>query len=324
VTDTTETTLEKPASSTPAAATEAAPVDSSAAEPAKAAPLATDTAQVSQEPAKDTPAPEAVADWITAAARGDEKRLERLKRFTDPGALMDSYLNAEAQLSKRGVSLPGEKATPEEIAAFHKQVGVPEKPEDYKVAPKLPEGFEFNELDKGVVSSITQKMHARGGLAAHPQMVQLMQEVYAEASEEAQAQLVARATEIHNETQAALEKEWGPDKARNLGFAKSVVDRFTSGEPEEVRDLLQTPLMNGAKLGDHPVFIRMLAKLGREFGDDPLLSELGSTGDTTATLEAEKAAILKLRADGKFGEYDGKAARLNQINDALARQARKK
>lgn len=321
MTDTTDTVIEKPAPA-PAAASEAAPTPPVPEAAKDTAPIA-DPAQVPA--AEEKPAAPELPDWITAAARGDEKRLERLKRFTDPGALLDSYLNAEAQISKRGVALPSEKATPEEIAAFNKQVGVPEKPEDYKVTPKLPEGFKFEPVDEAIVSSITQKMHARGGIAAHPQTVQLMMEVYAEATEEATSQMIAKATELHNETQAALDKEWGAEKPRNLGFAKSVIDRFTSGEPEDVRDLLQLPLMNGAKLGDHPTFVRMMAKIGREFGDDPLFAELGgATSDTVSTLEAEKASILKLRADGKFAEYDAKAPRLNQINDALQRQARKK
>jgi hypothetical protein len=40
------------------------------------------------------------------------------------------------------VKVPGEGATPEEIAAFHKGLGVPEKPEDYDFTP--PEGADWN------------------------------------------------------------------------------------------------------------------------------------------------------------------------------------
>ena len=44
------------------------------------------------------------------------------------------------------VRIPGEQATPEEWAAFHKAIGVPEKPEDYGLQPpaKLPEGVQHD------------------------------------------------------------------------------------------------------------------------------------------------------------------------------------
>lgn len=310
-------TLEKPApgveTPAPAAASDASPTPTD---------KAADPAQVSPEPEKTEP--EALPEWMETAARGDEKRLERLKRLGDPAALLDSYLSLEAQMSKKGITLPGEKATPDELKAFAKMTGIPETPDGYKIKPNLPEGFQFSELDKGIVDNITKDLHARGGILAHPSVIQAVHELYAKSNEEAQAQLVATAAEIHNQTQAELDKEWGADKARNLTFAKSAIERYTSGEPDEVRELLQLPLMNGAKLGDFLPFTRMMAKIGREFGDDPLFAEIGANGsDGVAALEQEKAAIMKLRTDGKYAEYDAKANRLNQINDALARQSRK-
>lgn len=274
----------------------------------------------------ETKTDDELPEWIKAAGRDDPKRIERLKRMTDPGALLDSYLSLEAQMSKRGVTLPGEKATEDELKAFAKQAGVPEKPEDYKIKPNLPEGYEYNDQDKEILGKVTADFHKRGGILAHPQVIQAVHEAYAAAENEAQAMLVARATELHTETQAALDKEYGAEKGRNLAFGKSFVERFADpNDPDEVKDLFQLPLMNGAKLGDYLPFVRMMARAGREFGDDPLFAEIGgASSDTISTLEAEKAAIMKLHTDGNFREYDAKQDRLAIINDALARQARKK
>lgn len=322
MTDTTDTVLEKPAPGAEPAAADPKP-EASPSPQGGGTDAAADPAQA---PKADDPKPDALPEWIERAGRGDDKRIERLKRIgDDPAALLDSYLSLEAQMSKRGIALPGEKATAEELADFAKKVGIPEKPEDYKITPKLPEGFKFEETDQKIVSDITAKLHARGGILAHPQVIQAMQEVYAESNIEAQAQLVARATEIHEETQAIFDKEWGADKGRNFAFAKGLIDRFDTPEDgEEVSELLQLPLMNGAKLGDYPRFVRLMAKIGREFGDDPLFGEIGANGsDGIASLKQEKEAILKLRADGKFKEYDAQQGRLDQINDAIARQERK-
>lgn len=61
------------------------------------------------------------------------------KGFTDPGAMVKSYRSLEGRLGK-GVEIPGEGATAEQIATFNKAIGVPETIEGY--ALNVPEGWE--------------------------------------------------------------------------------------------------------------------------------------------------------------------------------------
>jgi len=50
----------------------------------------------------------------------------------DPESFFKFVDNLDATIGKKGVILPGEKATPEEITAFHSAIGVPPKAEDYE------------------------------------------------------------------------------------------------------------------------------------------------------------------------------------------------
>lgn len=58
-----------------------------------------------------------------------------------------SYHSAQGLIGKKGLQVPGDNATPEQIAEFHKALGVPEKPEDYKF--NLPEGYKADEVRIG-------------------------------------------------------------------------------------------------------------------------------------------------------------------------------
>ncbi len=86
--------------------------------------------------------------------------------LTDPAQWLDrapkpladfvrSNMTAARQKTEGLVKVPGEGATPEEIAAYYKAIGVPEKPEDYGLKPpeKLPDGLQHDaEMEKAFLS----------------------------------------------------------------------------------------------------------------------------------------------------------------------------
>lgn len=322
-----ETVLEdKPTDDTPADdVTSSTPADSDVSPDDKTDPNPDPDASSNEEgKATDDPDSPQVQDWVETAARGDEKRLERLKRFTDPGALLDSYLSLEEKLSKRGVMLPGKDATEDEIKAFNKSIGVPETPDKYKVELKIPEGEELDEEDTSILSSATEALHKQGGILAHPQVVQAFQQMYVDMRAEADAQTLARAEAFHQEAQATMDKEWGAEKDRNVKFAGGVIDRFGEDGIKGEEGLLRMRMEDGTRLGDYMPFVRMMAKIGREYGDDPLFADISAkSGNALQTMQDRKAEIMSLRANGKFKEYDAAAEELEQIEQALARHTKR-
>jgi hypothetical protein len=69
-------------------------------------------------------------------------------QFKDLPSMLKSMHDTKAALSQRTegmVRIPGKDATPDEISAYHRAIGVPESPDKYQIQPptQLPEGVEF-------------------------------------------------------------------------------------------------------------------------------------------------------------------------------------
>jgi len=107
----------------------------------------------SAEPA--TPAPGALGDeWINEDGsfrqgwyqRFPEEMQVPLARYKSVEELAKGHANAQALIGRKGVFIPTEKSTPQEVADFRKAVGVPETAEAYQIKPDtLPEGMVWND-----------------------------------------------------------------------------------------------------------------------------------------------------------------------------------
>ncbi|MBQ6352029.1 MAG: hypothetical protein IJJ28_02025, partial [Lentisphaeria bacterium] len=74
-----------------------------------------------------------------------EKCLDSIKTI---GTLAQSYVHAQKSMGANKVAIPGENATPEEIDAFHKALGRPDKMEDYSTDKvELPEGIVLDDAE---------------------------------------------------------------------------------------------------------------------------------------------------------------------------------
>ena len=73
-------------------------------------------------------------DWREKLAGGDEKKLARYSKYASPQALADALVNAQTLISKgeHKKALPVD-ATPEAMAEWRKNNGIPDKPENYKI-----------------------------------------------------------------------------------------------------------------------------------------------------------------------------------------------
>ncbi|MBU1081622.1 MAG: hypothetical protein KKB59_14160 [Spirochaetes bacterium] len=82
------------------------------------------------EPATPPAEPAGPPTWLTQVSpdRRDKKELHKYAKLND---LVDAHIGMEAKLA-RAVVIPDPKtATPEDMAAFKRTMGIPEKPEDY-------------------------------------------------------------------------------------------------------------------------------------------------------------------------------------------------
>lgn len=81
-----------------------------------------------------------------------------------------------------------------------------------------------------------------------------------------------------------LREEWGPDFENNINAA---VDGgiLYAGDEQSWRSFVNLPLANGMLVGDHPTFLRTMAKVGRATGEDQRIRQMKSSGEAESVQE---------------------------------------
>lgn len=266
-------------------------------------------------------------DWRKAMAGEDTSELEYLNRFSDLGAVRKSWREADRALRESGrVKLPGENATDAEKAEWGKAFGLAEKPDAYEVKVQPPQGYQPSDADKAVLSRAQQRVHdvlAQGGKA--PDIINAIHEFYWNEATQAQTSADDRAAELAVETEQDLRNRWGGKYDENISYAVAGAKQFfqpteASKAGEEFQDFLGLTLSDGHKLGDHPMFLRMFADIGRQFAEDPFFQKM--KGDNPGfDPEARKREIMGWReTDPKRYAHADTQAELDRINAGLARR----
>lgn len=223
--------------------TSSTPTDSGNSTPTTPSPAAVEST---------TPTSSSWRDSLPEDIRGNNV----LSSFQDVGALAKSYLHAQAAISKKGVLLPAEKATPEEWQAFYKSIGVPERDKYAVAAPKdvkLNETFHKEFQDVAHQSGLLPKQ-AEGLLNWYVGKEKATMQMQAQEREKLTAQGIEN-----------LKKEWSQDFDKNIALARMAV-KDVGGE-----DL--TAYLEESGLGNDPVIISFMAKVGKLLGEDKLIGE---------------------------------------------------
>lgn len=264
-----------------------APVVEPAA-PAAPATLLTDPPAKPADP-NAPPAPPATgdwgADWRTKMAAGNEKKLAIISQYTSPQAVVDALVASKQALSGKKTALAAD-ATPEQIAAYRKDNGVPEAAEGY--LEKLPDGLVIGEADKPYVGEFAKAMH---DLNAPPQHVHAALKAYygivakqAEAVADLNEQARVDGTE-------ALMAEWGAEFKGN----KNAVGNLLAGFPEEARNAIMAARdQSGLMLFNNPHVLKAFAQVARDI--NPAASVVSAAGgDVGKTISGELAQIANIR-----------------------------
>ncbi len=257
---------------------------------------------------------DASADWRSQfALEGDDgAKLSRyLERFKSPQDLAKSYLHAQATISRGGVKLPGEKATPDEIAAFNKAFGVPEKPDAYKLT--RPQGIEAAPEAEG---KFLAAAHAAG--LNQKQVDAVLGHYWSLQGEALAAQRTAQQEQqrIADETRAAtgraLDEAWGYARENNLGRINQFLAPYLEGEE---KNFLHLRLADGSLLGDNMALIKALDEAARlKLGD----GKFAANDASDKAVNDELAELEKLRRSD-FNRYKSDSVQ-NRIKQLIAAQ----
>jgi hypothetical protein len=247
-------------------------------------------------------------DWRAMVT--DPTLQEHAKRFNSLDDLVKGNVELRSdrdKLKSTAIIKPGKDAKPEDVAAYRKAMGVPEKPEDYKF--EVAEGVEPTETDKAFQSTMAKIFHDAGisseAAAALNKGWNTFVAAQAKATKEADEAFAKDA-----ETQ--LRKEWGNDFDRNTEFAKRALKQLAGDGAD---DLLNLETKAGRFLLDDPRMLKVFAQVGREMGEGSLGSVV-SDNDRTGiqaeidTLQSQKFEAMQKGDSQKANELDQKQAAL--------------
>jgi hypothetical protein len=240
-------------------------------------------------------------------AAGDKKayarELKRLERITDPKAVWGMYRELESKFTSGGlIKVPGKDAKPEEIAEFHKALGVPEKPEDYFKDVKLENGAVIGEADKPLVDGFAAAVHKSG---ATPQFVNAALNWYYANQEEQAAAMDEADDEFRRESERALKDEFGASFKRKTNAIAVLFASAPGGTDVKNEGSLYARLMGGRTadgkiIGNDPDMVRLLVNLASEVSPTATVVE---DGMGVKGAQARLAEIQKLRSTDKHAYW---------------------
>lgn len=259
------------------------------------------------------------------ASAGDkklyEKELKRLESMADPTQVYGSYRSIEnTWASRKFIKLPGDDSKPEDLAEFHKALGVPEKPEDYLKSVKLDNGAVIGDADKPVIEAFTQAVHKAG---APPQVVSAALNWYFQQQESQAAALDEADDSFKREAMTALKEQHGPAFQRKVRATASLFNA-TSGGPDAKNEksfyarLLGGRTADGRIIGDDPEFNNWLIGLAQEVNPAMTVVEDGDQSGKSIDSEIKDIENIMRTDRPRYNkEFAGRYAELLAVRDKV-------
>lgn len=193
------------------------------------------------------------------SALSDEfKEHDFVKGFEKPTDFVKAALDIKTEKEgletrmKNAIFKPGKGATDDEITAFRKAMGIPDKAEDYD----FPSG-DGVEHDEQMISWAQKVFHEAGLSKEQGALIGQAWDGFVKGLVEQQEQSSAEAIKTASDK---LKEEWGADFDKNMEFTKRGWQKFTDNEFDQFVD--------ETGIGNHPTLIRFIFKIGQAMGED--------------------------------------------------------
>jgi hypothetical protein len=243
-----------------------------------------------------SPPPEPAArafpeSWREDLAGSDKAFRKTLDRFDSPAALAKAYKELTARLSSgdlKATKPPPENATPEQIAVWRAEQGLPQSATAYVDGLQLGDGTVTGEAENVLLASFAEE--ALKGRWTGDQYNQAVR-WYFDMQDRLAAQRDQGDAAFKHETSAALMREWGHDYATNRNAIAQFFDRSF---PEDFREALLTArLPDGRVLANHPTFNKAILELAKSL--NPRGAMLPNVSGGLSNVESRIAEI-----EGKY------------------------
>jgi hypothetical protein len=213
--------------------------------------------------------------WRTTWAGADDKKKAWAERRPDIKVALDSAYAADqkiAELSAAAKKVLPENATPEQVAQYRKDNGIPEKPEAYFDGLPAEVKASLDDTAKAILTPYLAKLQE---LNVSPQVAtQLIALRQAEANRWAEDR-IAQDAQVRQKTEDALRADWG----NNYRAEINNINGLLKGAPQDVQDMFfDARLTDGRGLLANPETLRWLAQLARTV--NPYSVPVGGDGGT--------------------------------------------
>lgn len=205
----------------------------------------------------------------------DSDLQKHAERFNSVDDLVQANLESRKKLSK-SVTVPGKNASDEDLSSYREALGVPVDVDGYEFP--LEDGVERteemmdaedhwanifldNNIPKETADVLVREFKTEIGRIFEQKAAN--DETYAKHAEE------------------TLRREWEDDYDKNIIFASRASEALLGDDYEDVRHLETT---DGKYMLDHPLMVKMFAKLGREMGEGALGS-VATEGEKDTLME---------------------------------------
>lgn len=241
---------------------------------------------------------ETTDDWRTSLAGEDSKMLGFLGRYTSPKAFVESA-KKDREAARNALKPLGDDPSEDDLAAYRKTFGVPDKPEGY--LEKLPEGLVVGEDDRPIVDEFLTSMHAKN---APGEVTAAAIDTYYKIVEKQEAEIATRLAAAKSAAEDALREEWGGDYRRNVNITQSFLETL----PDGVRDAISEGFDgNGVPLGNNTDVLKWLAALALDA--NPVATVVPGAGANQASAIADELAnIEKMMGDTGSDYWKGPKA----------------
>lgn len=257
-------------------------------------------------PAAPTPAAPADQSWRERVANGDPEVLKMTGRYNSEHDFAKGFQALRTKLDsgeyKKNIPFP-EKGTPEQIAEWRKESGIPESPDKYDL--KFDNGLVIGDEDKPHVDKFLSKVHTAN---LSPDAAKTAVAAYFEMQQESQAQAVQEEREFAVQQEETLRAKWGPEYLPNKNLAEDfAVNRFG-------------PEVGKAIMSAGPEVVEAVAAIAREI--NPAMTLVPNAQDPNAAIAGELEAFNKIIGTPEWYASPEKQARYQQLVNGQAQMRR--
>lgn len=255
----------------------------------------TETPESSETPTEPSQAKSIFPDdWQDVMSDGDEKIKAALSRYGSPKDVAKALREGQVKLSERNkITKPDENATEEELKTWRDAMGIPEKPEGYKISEIV--GSEISETDKPFYDQFAKAMH---DAHASPDVVKAALGVYQDMQAKNEAYLEEVNKQDAQECEEVLREDYGRNFTDNKARALTYMEKTFGKEAAEV--ITKAVGNDGRQIINNPDIMRQFVNMALEDNPRVTLPQGAKSVESLASRKAEIEAELRKHNGGNY------------------------